>query len=264
MRAKSSSISLDQRVFMLLGHMYSGVESFNREVIDLPIPRKPEALSRARTRWAQSALLEEVDEFVKASNKGDVTEAADGLIDLIYFALGRLVEMGVPVKAAFDEVQRANMNKTRGTLSKRPDSKGFDAVKPPGWQAPSHEWLLDFDMDFVEELQRRAALWDETSPFLKGAIETRVTKGADYNAGGRLDDYFPLGHLSYFQLMYMKLLRLKSLLVLAADGRQPNHEGMLDTVLDLTNYSTYYGERLLRQDLPDLRDVAGMLKESAK
>lgn len=243
--------------------MLSSVARFNREIVGLPLPSRPQVLDPSRLRWAMSALNEEISEFEEATENGDVAEAADALIDLVYFALGRLVEMGVPAKAVFDEVQQANMGKRRGELSKRPGSRGYDAVKPEGWQPPNHSWLLELDLDLIEDLQRRATLWDNVSPFLKEAVELRATKGNDYNTGNVLDDYFPLGHLSYFQMLLVKFLRVKSLLVLQSMGRPVNHDGLLDSVRDLSNYTTYYGERLLKRDLPQINDVTGMLKDAA-
>ena len=53
-------------------------------------------------------MREEVDEFVESTN---VVDQADAMIDLIYFALGTLVEMGVRPAPLFDIVHNANMQK---------------------------------------------------------------------------------------------------------------------------------------------------------
>lgn len=259
----SNTLTSNELAAHVVAKMLKGVATFNETIVGLPVPSRPQALNNDRRRWARQALLEEIEEFDLACHRGDVVEAADGLIDLIYFALGRLVEMGVPATAVFDEVQRANMGKQRGTLSKRPGSLGFDAVKPDGWQGPNHSWLLDFDLDTAESLADRAEKWDALSPFLKQAAELRVSKGNDYNTGNTLDDYFPLGHLSYFQMLLVKFLRVKSLLVLVSSGRAINFDSLLDSVRDLSNYTTYYGERLMRDDLPAINDVTGMLKDAA-
>lgn len=225
--------------------MLVAAAEFNREVVGLPIPRTPQVLDKQRLRWATSAIEEELIEFQDATKAGNVVEAADALVDLVYFALGRLVEMGVPAQAVFDEVQRANMTKQRGTLSKRPGSKGYDAVKPAGWQAPNHDWLLSFSLDDIEAIQERALKWDSLSPVFKQAHELRITKGEDYNnvPGGR-DAYFQFGHVSYVHMLLTKTLRLQSLLRHMNDGKAPNHEGIYDSVVDLANYSSYYGEAL--------------------
>lgn len=108
-------------------------ERFARDIIGLPIPDSPTRLGAERKVWAEGALAEELGEFSDAETLED---EADALLDLMYFAGGRLVEMGLPVGAAFEEVHQANMRKERGELSKRPFSKGFDAIKPAGWTAP--------------------------------------------------------------------------------------------------------------------------------
>ena len=224
----------------IAARMLVKVAEFNREVVALPIPETPQVLSEQRLTWANAALQEELKEFNDAVDAGDVLEAADALIDLVYFALGRLIEMGVPAVAVMDEVQRANMDKQQGELSKRPGSMGHDAVKPAGWQAPDHAWLLGFTRADLE----KARNWDKISPVLRKVAELRIRKGQDYNAGPQLEDYFPFGHQSYAQMIHVKTTRIHSLLAVMAQGRRPNFDGLLDTLEDLINYSTFYAEAL--------------------
>lgn len=82
-----------------------------------------------RARW----MDEELDEFRRAET---LVDQADAMIDLIYFALGTLVEMGVQPGPLFAIVQRANMAKLDpdGQPLRRADGK---IVKPPGWQDPA-------------------------------------------------------------------------------------------------------------------------------
>lgn len=224
----------------IAARMLVKVAEFNREVVALPIPETPQVLGEQRRTWANAALQEELKEFNDAADAGDVLEAADALIDLVYFALGRLVEMGVPATAVMDEVQRANMDKERGELSKRPGSMGHDAVKPAGWQAPDHAWLLGFTLADLN----KARNWDKIGPVLRKVAELRIRKGQDYNAGPQLEDYFPFGHQSYAQMIHVKTTRIHSLLAVMAQGRRPNFDGLLDTLEDLINYSTFYAEAL--------------------
>lgn len=240
----------------IAARMLVKVAEFNREVVALPIPKTPQVLGKQRRTWANAALQEELKEFNDAADAGDVLEAADALIDLVYFALGRLVEMGVPATAVMDEVQRANMDKERGELSKRPGSMGHDAVKPAGWQAPDHAWLLGFtlaDLRELRQLRAEAAEREALSPVWLRLQALREAKGKDYNdvPGGR-DAYFPFGHFSYAHMVNTKNLRLQSLLAAMSKGRPVNFEGILDTVEDLVNYATYYAEAMrdgrLQQD----------------
>lgn len=240
----------------IAARMLVKVAEFNREVVALPIPETPQVLGEQRRTWANAALQEELKEFNEAADAGDVLEAADALIDLVYFALGRLVEMGVPATAVMDEVQRANMDKERGELSKRPGSMGHDAIKPTGWQAPDHAWLLGFtlaDLRELRQLRAEAAEREALSPVWLRLQALREAKGKDYNdvPGGR-DAYFPFGHFSYAHMVNTKNLRLQSLLAAMSKGRPVNFEGILDTVEDLVNYATYYAEAMrdgrLQQD----------------
>lgn len=132
-------------------HLMDRVEAFNREIVSLPIPERPTMIGLDRANWAYGALVEEATEFLEANC---IEDQADALMDLIYFAVGRLIEMGVPPRAVFDDIDRANMGKVQGSLSKRPNSLGHDAIKPPGWQGPDHSWLMHFSMEDVRKLYR--------------------------------------------------------------------------------------------------------------
>lgn len=145
----------------LIHHLTQLTERFARDILGMPIPEVPARLDPGRKDWALSALTEELTEFREATT---LEEEADALIDLSYFALGRVVEMGLAPAALFEEVHRANMGKKRGELSKRPNSKGFDAIKPEGWTPPHLAPLLTARLEDV--------LW---------ALEMR--KFEDLNAG---------------------------------------------------------------------------------
>ena len=84
-------------------------------------------------RPALRAMLieEEADETVHAPLNGDVTEAIDGLCDLIYVCLGTALEMGVYLDPFIREVHRSNMSKTPG--NQRADGK---IMKGPDFVAP--------------------------------------------------------------------------------------------------------------------------------
>lgn len=89
-------------------------------------------------------IQEEVDELEDALNANDKVGTVDALIDMIYFAVGTLDLLGVDADAHWDAVQKANMKKERGIKASRPDSGGFDCIKPFGWEPPEkeHEALL--------------------------------------------------------------------------------------------------------------------------
>lgn len=133
----------------IMNHMAAGVEKFNREIIGLPIPNEPSLLTPERHKFRTGHLSEEMVELLKDHEAGDIDGVADALIDLIYVALGYLVEMGLTPQPLFDEVQAANMRKQRGEQSKRPGSLGYDAVKPEGWTGPDFADYLKLTTDDV-------------------------------------------------------------------------------------------------------------------
>ena len=82
-------------------------------------------------------LQEELNELKEAKSAEDVVDA---LIDLCVVAIGTLDGFGVNSYKAWDEVLKANMNKTPGVKPSRPNPLGLpDLIKPEGWVGPSHE-----------------------------------------------------------------------------------------------------------------------------
>ncbi len=86
------------------------------------------ALSRGK--W----MNEEVAEFLIAE---DIYEQADAMIDLIYFALGTMVEMGLEADELFDIVQSANMAKLFPDGKPHYNPKDGKVIKPEGWEDPA-------------------------------------------------------------------------------------------------------------------------------
>jgi predicted HAD superfamily Cof-like phosphohydrolase len=104
-------------------------EKFGHPVADKPtMISKKRALSRAK--W----MNEEVAEFLVAE---DVYEQADAMIDLMYFALGTMVEMGLEPDELFAIVQRANMAKLWPDGKPHYNPKDNKVIKPEGWEDPA-------------------------------------------------------------------------------------------------------------------------------
>lgn len=102
-------------------------QAFHHPVASRPVMMSPERLEN-RARW----LAEEIEEFRRANT---LEEQADAIVDLLYFALGTMVEMGVDAAPLFEIVHRANMTKLW------PDGKprfGGDGKvqKPSTWHDP--------------------------------------------------------------------------------------------------------------------------------
>ena len=98
-----------------------------------PVSETPVMLTPDRVKARAEFMREELGEFEDAAN---IYEQADAMIDLIYFALGTLVEMGVKPDELFDIVHKANMTKlwSDGKVHRREgDGK---VIKPPDWEDP--------------------------------------------------------------------------------------------------------------------------------
>lgn len=250
------TISVRLQVSPSVDECLQRVARFNAEIIGLPLRESAGVLSGDRLEFRRRHLLEEVDEFETASSQGDVDAAADGLLDLVYVALGALYEMGVNYGPAFDRVHAANMRRVRGEKSTRRGSLGYDAVKPEGWTGPDNSWIMRANPETVElgEIARERGIDAETlrsiSDVFLHVAGIRAGKGRDYNTSVELTDYFPWGHKSYHQVQHMKTLRAKSLIELIDRGMAANYEGLLDTLYDNLNYTCFWAEAIRDGRLP--------------
>lgn len=128
---------------------FNMVNEFHVDVLKNPPPAFP--ITDIDPKIAQDTiafLYEEIQEYVDAVIANDKGEAADALVDLIYFAMGALLQMGVDPHKAFQIVHHANMAKSRGVKEGREDI-AHDASKPDDWTAPDlsvlfrqPKWLL--------------------------------------------------------------------------------------------------------------------------
>ena len=116
------------------------VRKFHR-TFNVPVANSPVNLSDERAITRSGWMLEELTEFTTAET---VVDRADAMIDLIYFALGTLVEMGVQPGKLFEIVQVANMAKLHadGKPRYRADSK---IIKPEGWVAPEPQIAAEIE-----------------------------------------------------------------------------------------------------------------------
>jgi len=122
------------------------VKEFHKRFL-APYEDSPKALSPDRANKRAAWMREEIDEFLEAR---DISDQADAMIDLIYFALGTMVEMGAEPQELFDIVHAANMAKLF------PDGKPHfnsmtKTIKPPGWEDPKPRLIAA-----IERMAQRA------------------------------------------------------------------------------------------------------------
>lgn len=103
-----------------------------------PVGEHPQGMEAERAQKRYNWMLEEINEFMEAVKDKDIVEQADAMIDVIYFALGTLVEMGIKPDKLFQIVQEANMSKLweDGQPHYAKDGK---TIKPHTWKDPHEE-----------------------------------------------------------------------------------------------------------------------------
>jgi predicted HAD superfamily Cof-like phosphohydrolase len=117
------------------------VHEFHK-VFNLPISDTPKELERERIELRAKWMKEEIAELLEA---GDVVDQVDAVIDIIYFAIGVFVEMGIDGSKAFELVHHANMKKLAQDGKPIYNEEG-KVIKPDGWVSPKeviHQWLDD-------------------------------------------------------------------------------------------------------------------------
>ncbi len=112
---------------------WNGVREFH-EKFGHPCPDTPQMIETKRALSRGKWMNEEVAEFLVAK---DIYEQADAMIDVIYFALGTMVEMGLEADELFDIVQNANMAKLFPDGKPHYNPKDGKVIKPEGWEDPS-------------------------------------------------------------------------------------------------------------------------------
>lgn len=144
------------------------IEEFHRK-FDLFYDGKPRLLPAELAEFRQRFLQEEKDEYVQHSvaaelslqdhDEAEITyqlaHMLDGLVDLVYVAIGTAHLHGFDFREAWRRVHAANMAKVRAQHAE--DSKRgttLDVVKPEGWLPPRHEDLVE---DHAHQLLAKTA-----------------------------------------------------------------------------------------------------------
>lgn len=170
-----------------LVNMHEMVQRFNEDLVGIDIPSEPRILRADRTNFRLTHLEEELVETADAFRADDFHGAVDGLLDLTYVALGALVEMGICVNGAFEEVHAANMRKVRGVAGSNPKRPTDTVTKPKGWvPADLTPYLTLSKADFLlaDEVGRQKSFAVEalaTQPSETVNIKPKRMVGSDRN-----------------------------------------------------------------------------------
>lgn len=118
------------------------------EACSIHMPNVPTQLDEAEKVRRWHFLYEELLEF---SNAYTVTDQADALIDIIYFAIGTFTLMGVKPSEIFEIVHQANMQKVGpdGKVIRNDQGK---IQKPAGWEPPEKYIALEIECQRKESV----------------------------------------------------------------------------------------------------------------
>ena len=103
-----------------------------QEKFNHPVSNSPKFMDSERALKRYHWMLEEINEFIEAD---EIVEQADAMIDVMYFALGTLVEMGIKPDELFDIVHNANMSKLWPDGKPHYNAEG-KTIKPSTWVDP--------------------------------------------------------------------------------------------------------------------------------
>lgn len=100
---------------------------------------KAEIADPLQPQWGQDGPDGDIKaNFSRYYDEFNLLDFIDGLCDLTYVTMGGAVNVPVNLERHFEEVHRANMDKTKGK-SFRDDGK---VLKPEGWVPPDHQRVL--------------------------------------------------------------------------------------------------------------------------
>jgi len=111
------------------------MQACDQEINSIP------TISDMKTRSLRISLIEEeLNEFKKAINDGDIIDVADSLSDLLYVIYGAGHSFGIDLDRCFNEVHRSNMSKlVDGKCIKNEMGK---VMKGPNYNPPDFRRIL--------------------------------------------------------------------------------------------------------------------------
>lgn len=132
-----------------LDYAFLQVRGFH-QVMGQPAPSEPTLQPYAHARRRSEWIKDECDELTDPE-KQTIVDQADAYLDIIYFGIGGLVEIGILPQSLMDIVNEANLAKVwpDGTVHRREDGK---IIKPPGWVAPEPKLLAEVNRQIAAGL----------------------------------------------------------------------------------------------------------------
>ena len=115
----------------MINEAYGLVKLFQSQAKQ-PVSDKPTFLPQDRVSIRYNWMKEELGEFLEAQN---IYEQVDSIMDLLYYALGTLVELGVEPDELFIMLHEWNLKK----LDKIRFDENGKVLKPEGWRHPDKE-----------------------------------------------------------------------------------------------------------------------------
>lgn len=119
---------MDLSFFRLVGQFH---ERYGFKPMSQMKPEEKEEILRLKLIH----IVEETREIVDAIDRNSPVDILDGIVDLVYVALGLAWFYGFNFSLAFNRVHEANMRKMKAMRPE--DSKrgsAFDVIKPPNWK----------------------------------------------------------------------------------------------------------------------------------
>ena len=110
--------------------------AFHRDIVKIPFPDQAQMLTGERLEFGLKCLREEAQELEDATS---FNEQVDAILDLTYFAMGRLYEMGITEESVmkfYNSIHEANLTKAKGKTKRGSE---FDAAKPDDFKPPFHD-----------------------------------------------------------------------------------------------------------------------------
>lgn len=253
-----------------MADVFKATADFNRSIIGIVQPARPEMLPPFRVDAHVEHVCEELNELKAAETARD---QVDALTDIIFLAAGRLYEMGVDAQAHWDEVCARNAERVRGNNAKRPGSIGYDAVKPEGWQEPDHQAIIDRTVGGIDRSRSMGLVVDEEPIAIPGHPEfMHLGEEASLDLRTRKPKIILLGHARHGKDTVAEMLRDKygfsfeSSSMFCAEkvmmpyfNGLPNHPGYAsveDCYADRVNYRDVWFQQIELYNYPDRSRLA--------